>query len=172
MLRQIALPVACAFSFFSVAWVQAEEVTVNNVHLCCGSCVKGVQKALADVAGVSGVKVSRDDETVAFQAADSAAATRGLTALAEAGFYGEPSVPGPDFKVDPQAKKDQIQLSGIHLCCQGCTNSATDALKGVTGVKSVSAQAKQGKMTVTGNDISLAETLKALHAAGFHAKLE
>ncbi|SFH58041.1 heavy-metal-associated domain-containing protein [Planctomicrobium piriforme] len=150
----------------------AEEVKLEGVHLCCGSCTKAATKSLTGVTGVSDVKISQDDETIVFQAKDEPAALAGLTALANAGFYGSTKTASPDFAVDPSAKKNTVEISGMHLCCAGCTKSAEAALKAVTGVKSVSAEAKQGKMTVKGDNVSLADTLKALHEAGFHGTVK
>jgi copper chaperone CopZ len=151
--------------------VLAESVHVDHVHLCCGKCEKAASAALQGINGISDVKVDRDEEVIRFEAADTAAANQALTALADAGFYGQPSVPGPDFKIDPKAASNKIQITGVHLCCKGCTQAAEQALEGVPGVKSVQTQAKQGTITVTGSEVNLAATLKALHEAGFHGKV-
>jgi len=160
---------AALFLAVCVPVVNAEEVKVEGVHLCCGSCVKAATKALTGVNGVSDATVSQDDETVTFQAQDSDAAKAGLKALSAAGFYGSTSTAGPDLSIDATKKQDKVELSHMHLCCPGCTKTASAALKEVHGVKGVSAAAKQGKMTVTGESISLADILKALHSSGFHA---
>jgi copper chaperone CopZ len=149
--------------------VNAEEVKVEGVHLCCQPCVKAATKALTGVNGVSDVTVSQDDETVTFQAKDGEAAQAGLKALSAAGFYGTTSATWPDLNIDATKKQNKVELSHMHLCCRGCTETASSALKEVGGVKAVSIAAKQGKMTVTGESISLADILKALHSSGFHA---
>ena len=162
---------ACLMSLAGVSLAHAEEVKVKDMHLCCGACVKAVQKTLQGVEGISGVAVNKDAGSVTFQSRDQASAQKGVKALYDAGFYGESSVPGTEPKA-PTEKKDQVSISHLHLCCGGCVKSAEAALKKVDGVTSVSAEQKQGKMTLSGNDISLAETLKALHQAGFHATVE
>ena len=163
---------AFIFSLSAVQVVSADEVKIEGVHLCCGGCVRGVSKALTGVEGVSDVKIERDEELVTFQAKDEAAVKAGLAALAKGGYYGKTSHAGPDFAIDPKAKKDTIEITEMHLCCAGCTNSAKAALKDVKGVKSISPESKQGKITITGSEISLAETLKALHAYGFHGTVK
>jgi copper chaperone CopZ len=151
--------------------VFAEGVHVDNVHLCCGKCEKAANAALQGIDGVTNVKIDRDEQVIRFDAADAAAAKKALVALADAGFYGQPSVPDPDFKINPKSTSDEIHISGVHLCCKGCTQAVEGALEGVAGVKSVTTQAKQGTVTVTGSDVNLAATLKALHEAGFHGKV-
>ncbi len=163
---------AFIFSLSALPVASADEVKVEGVHLCCGACVKGVNKALTGVEGVSDVKVERDEELVTFQAKDEAAVKAGLTALAKGGFYGKTSHPGPDFTIDPSLKKNTIEITGMHLCCPGCTNSAKAALKEVKGVQGIAPESKQGKITITGSDISLADTLKALHTYGFHGTVK
>lgn len=166
---------AMALMATSALWtsgVSAADVKVEGVHLCCGKCVKAASQSLANVAGVSAVDVNKDDETVSFTAADAAAVERGLTALADSGFYGKTSVPGPDFKVDANRTGNEIQITKLHLCCGGCVKAAESALKDVTGVKSVSSQAKQGTITVTGEKINYAAALKALHETGMHGHFE
>jgi len=167
-----ALRTLCAFSLLASSAVLAAEVKLEGVHLCCGKCVKSASQSLTGVAGVSAVRVNKDDETVTFQAADEAAAQRGLTALADAGFYGETATPSPDFKVDAKRTANEIHISRLHLCCGGCVHAAEDAVKTLPGFKGVSTQSKQGTMTVTGEKLSYAAILKALHEAGMHGSLK
>ncbi len=166
------LMAALAISLFSVQAVMAEQVKVEGVHLCCGGCVKGVTKAMTGVTGVTGLKVSQDDETVTFEAKDDEAALAGLTALAKGGYYGTPSRPGPDFTIDASKKQNEVQINGLHLCCGACVKAVQGALKGVPGVKTVTSEARSGKVVVKGDSVSLAETLKALHENGFHGTVK
>jgi len=161
-----------ALAFGNARPVQAEQVKLEGVHLCCRACVVGVTKALTDVKGVSDIKASQDDETVTFEAADKDGIQAGLKALYAAGFYGTSSHPGPDLTIDKTLQKNEVEISGVHLCCPGCVNSARVALKDVSGVKGVFAKSREGKITLNGENINLAETLKALHAAGFHGTVK
>jgi len=165
------LRLLCATGLLATSAAFAAEVKVEGVHLCCGKCVKAATQALTGVNGVSQVNVVQDDETVTFQAANPAAAQRGLKALAASGLYGEPSVPGPDFKTDADKTANEIHISKLHLCCGGCVKAAEAAVKGLPNVKSVSTQSKQGTMTVNGENIHYAALLKALHESGMHGQL-
>lgn len=166
------LRLLCAMGLLVTSVTSAAEIKVEGVHLCCGSCVKSATKALTDLEGVSQVSVVKDDEVVTFQAADDAAAQRGLQALADSGFYGKSSVPGPDFKIDPDKSSNEVHISKLHFCCGGCVEAAKSAVNDVAGVQSVSAQAKQGTMTIKGEKINYAAILKALHETGMHGKIK
>ncbi|WP_437223843.1 cation transporter [Planctomicrobium sp. SH661] len=163
---------AFAFMVMATSSVWAAEIKVEGVHLCCGGCVKAASQSLSKVDGVSAVNVDKDHETVTFEAADDAAAQRGLKALASSGFYGKTSVPGPESKIDPDKTADEVQVTGVHLCCGGCVDVAKDAAASVAGVRSVEAVQKKGTLTIKGEKINLAATLKALHDAGLHGEVK
>src|SRR3954465_11940845 len=73
------------------------SVTLKDVHLCCSSCVKGVDKAVAPVDGVAAAS-DRDAETVTITAPDKAAAQKAVNALVAAGYFGVSS--DPSIKLD------------------------------------------------------------------------
>ncbi|WP_437184993.1 heavy-metal-associated domain-containing protein [Planctomicrobium sp. SH668] len=151
----------------------AAEVKVEGVHLCCGGCVKAATAALSKVDGVTNPTVDQDGGTVAFEASDDAAAARGLTALADTGLYGKTETTGPEFKIKADAVKNEVKITKVHACCGGCVDAIESALKKVTGVKSVeTTQSKKGEFALKGEKINLSETLRALHEAGFHGKVE
>lgn len=152
--------------------LSADEVKVDGVHLCCGKCVQQAKASLTSVDGISKVRVNKSAETVVFDATGKDAAQLGLKSLAAAGFYGSLSVDGPTFDVDKTAKKDAVSVSGMHLCCGGCINSAVKAIKTVSGVDETDVAAKDGKISVSGSEISLVAVLKALHEAGMHGEVK
>jgi mercuric ion binding protein len=62
----------------------------------------------------------------------------------------------------------EVELTGVHLCCQGCVNAANAALRSVEGVNS---RCDMGNRTVTltaGDDSAARKALDALAAAGFY----
>ena len=155
----------------------AGDVEVKGVHLCCGSCVKGVDKALKDVTGVSNVKCDRESKTVKFSADDDKAATAGVEALAKAGFHG--SATHGDAKVDfPEsgakegARASRIKVGHVHLCCGACVRAADEAIKKVDGVNNVTADREASSIEVSGDNVSVEAVVKALNGAGFHATVE
>ena len=63
----------------------------------------------------------------------------------------------------------KVTLSGMHLCCGGCTNGVKKAIKTVEGV-TVEMDSKAGTAVLTGeSDAKVQEALDAMAAAGFHA---
>lgn len=61
----------------------------------------------------------------------------------------------------------KVELTGVHLCCQGCTNAADAALRSVEGVYS-RCDMENGTVTFTAKDNVAAQmALDAFGAAGF-----
>jgi copper chaperone CopZ len=152
----------------------AGEVSIEGVHICCGSCVRGVNTALKDVKGVSAVAASQDG-TIKFTAADDAAVKAGIEALAKGGFHGTAKHGGapvafPEVKTSSEKVKS-LSIAGVHLCCGACYTEATAALKGVKGVSVVESDKKTKTLKITGENISAAEAIQALFDVGFHGTI-
>jgi periplasmic mercuric ion binding protein len=66
----------------------------------------------------------------------------------------------------------KVELTGVHLCCQGCVNAADAALMSVEGVKS-HCDMENGTVVLTaGDDASAQKALDALAAAGFYGSTD
>src|SRR4051812_24786781 len=62
----------------------------------------------------------------------------------------------------------EVELTGVHLCCQGCVNAANAAIRSVNGVGS-RCDMENGTVTLTAsNDSAARKALDALAAAGFY----
>jgi len=156
-----------------LAGVAAAEVKVqlSDVHICCGACVRGIQKAVEGT--TAKVDIDRDGGSVKIEAATEAEAQKVVDALAAAGFHGSSdhkTVVMKDVSGVPSGKVNRIQLGGIHNCCLGCTNAIKDAVKGVPGVQEDTLKNRETEFVVEG-DFSAADVVKALTAAGFHVKV-
>lgn len=166
--------VAAMASFLMAASVQADTtVTLKGVHLCCGACLKAVGKTISGVDGAS-AKCDRKAKTVTITAGDDATAQKAVTALANAGFFGTSSSKTIAIKDDSGAKKGKVkrlELTGAHNCCGGCCKALKAAIKKVDGVEADTAKPKAASFVVEGN-FDAAALIKALHAAGFHAKVK
>lgn len=143
------------------------KVTVSNVHLCCGACVQGVKKALADVDGVSHTSDMKAGK-VTITASSDEAAQKALDALQAAGFYGKSDSDKVKFaKVKaPEGKVKRLQVSGVHNCCGACNKAIQAALSSVDGVAGNSAKPKQSSFVVEG-DFDAAAVVEALLNKGF-----
>src|SRR5215469_11600203 len=78
------------------------SVKLTDVHLCCQSCVKGVQKAVGSVSGVTATS-SMDDDTVSLTGPDTATVQKAVNALTAAGYFGKSSDPSITVNADTGA---------------------------------------------------------------------
>lgn len=154
---------------------RAADVTVkiSEVHICCPSCVKGIQKAVAEVPGVTAA-VDEDAGTVTLTAGDTATVQKAADALVAAGFYGTSSDASVKINADTGAKGGKVQLlkvKGVHLCCGKCVKALNQVLSSVPGVKANTATKGAASFEVTG-DFNDKDLFDALQKAGFTGKEE
>jgi copper chaperone CopZ len=153
--------------------VHAETTAkITEVHLCCPSCVKGVEKAVADVKDVT-VAVDKDTETVTLTGPDKAAVQKGANALMAAGYFGKSS--DTDIKMASHTgakdkKVETLKLEGVHLCCGKCVTAVDKAVKSVAGVKAHTATKNAESFEVTG-DFNDKQVFQALQKAGLTGKV-
>jgi copper chaperone CopZ len=155
--------------------VQAADSTVkiSDVHICCQSCVKGIQKAIGEVPGVTAA-VDQDEGTVTLTAADTATLQKGADALVLAGYFGKSHDDSIKINADTGAKNEKVQslkIKGLHLCCGKCVKSVNDVLSSVAGVKGNTAEKGAKSFEVTG-DFNDKEVFDALQKAGLTGKVE
>jgi len=158
----------------ALTWsVQAAEVSVKltDVHLCCQSCVKGVQKAVGTVPGVT-ANADMEEGTVSLVGPDTATVQKAVDALTAAGYFGKSSDPSIKVNADTGAKNQKVQtlqVEGVHLCCGKCVKSVNAALSSVSGVTGNTAAKGAKSFTVTGN-FNDKEVFDALQNAGLTGK--
>ena len=151
------------------AYAQAADVSakVSDVHLCCQSCVKGVQKAIATVPGASAA-VSQDDGTVTLTGPDTVTVQKAADALVSAGYFGKSDNDSIKLNADTGAKNAKVQtlkIKGVHLCCGKCVKAVNQVLSGVPGVQSNTAAKGAASFEVTG-DFNDKDVFDALQKAG------
>ena len=154
--------------------VQAADVTISKVHLCCKSCVTGAEDAISKVPGVTAA-VDKDAGTVTLTGADAATLQKGADALVKAGYFGTSSNPSVKIKSHTGAKGAKVEtlkVEGVHLCCGKCVTAADTALKSVDGVKSHTAVKGAKSFEVTGefNDKDVFTALQKSGLTGEVAK--
>ena len=152
---------------------QAEVVTVaiNDVHLCCQSCVKGVAKAVAEVNGLTATS-DQDAGTVTLTGPDTATVQKGADALVAAGYFGKSSDASIKMNADTGAKNKKVQsikIEDVHLCCGKCVKAVNKALATVPGVTGNTAAKDAKSFEVTG-DFNDQGVFEALHKAGLTGK--
>jgi copper chaperone CopZ len=148
------------------------KVEMKGLHLCCGACEGAAVRALEGT-GAKNAVADKSAGTLTFMVKDVKVAQKAFDALGNAGFHGETGVPNLPMKDDSGVKPGKVKslkLSGIHNCCGGCARPIKDAVMKVEGVSGVDLADKATSFTVSG-DFDGAAVIKALNAAGYHAKL-
>lgn len=156
-------------SALSVSIFAAEPtLTLKDVHLCCDACVKGAEKSIKDLKGVT-FKADKDAETVTLTAADKASLQKAADAMAAGGYYGK-----SDSDIKPVAKTGakntnvkSIIVAGAHMCCPGCVKAVDRAIKETPGATGHTA--KKGSVTfVVNGDFNDQKFFEALQKEGLN----
>ncbi len=166
-MKSSILPIAIALLAAGTLRAETASVQITKVHLCCQSCVKGVQSAVAPVKGVT-ASINKEDETVALVGPDVATVQKAADAIVTAGYYGKSSNPDIKITTSPGATGQKVQtlkVDGVHLCCGKCVSTVNDALTTVPGVTGNTATKGSKSFTVTG-DFNDKDVFAALEKAG------
>src|SRR5438105_3412951 len=134
------------------AWAEV-TTKISQVHLCCKSCVTGVEKAVATVPDAK-AEADQDEGTVTLTGPDTATVQKAATALTRAGYFGKSSNPAITMDADSGAKGAKVKslrVEGVHLCCGKCVKAVDHALKSVSGVKEHNAIKGAKSFEVTGD---------------------
>ena len=134
---------------------QAADVSdkISGVHLCCKSCITGVEKAVEEVPGAK-VSVDKDARTVELTGPDNATVQKAADALVTAGYFGKSSNSAikMNHKTGATGKKvESLEVTGVHLCCGKCVTAVDEAIKAVPGVKAHTAVKGAKTFEVTGD---------------------
>src|SRR4051794_29348632 len=74
-----------------------KSAKITGVHLCCKSCVTGVEKALDKVPGAK-AEVDSANGTIVLSGPDTATVQKAADALVHAGYFGKSE--DPDIKIN------------------------------------------------------------------------
>lgn len=173
-MKSIFMWAAAAGLMLVTSDAQAEtKVVLKEMHICCGACVRGIEKAVKDLKGVT-VDVKKDDESTVITGDSDQAVQKAIDAIADAGYHAVSDHKKLKPKDDSGAKEGKVkrlELTGVHNCCGGCNSAVKKAIKTVDGVEADTAKAKSDSFVVEGNFDAL-ELVKALNKAGFHVKVK
>jgi len=166
-MRTMIVSLAATLVFSLSASAGDVSVKLSDVHLCCANCVKGAQKAVGQVPGVTAT-ASQDDGTVSLTGPDSATVQKAADALVAAGYFGKSSDPAVKMNAKTGAKDQKVkslEIEDVHLCCGKCVKAVSTALGEVNGVTGNTA-AKGAKSFVVNGDFNDKEVFTALQKAG------
>ena len=150
---------------------------VKGLHLCCNGC-NGAATGAINSGG--GKDAAASGGSVTFTATNDGAAQKALDKLTAAGFWG--TIESKTIRLNddsgtvlpPKAKPVKISSGtwkGAHNCCDGCNKKLKEAVKGVEGVTEDDLAPNKATFIVKG-EYDPAALIKAIHEAGYHAKLE
>ncbi|HEY4234257.1 MAG TPA: heavy metal-associated domain-containing protein [Lacipirellulaceae bacterium] len=152
-------------------------VTVSEMHVCCGACIKAIEKAVAKVPGVE-AKVEQEsgeegEGMATLTAANYETIQKAIDEIAKAGFHGD--LDSDKVKFAPIKTADgnvkTLEIAYIHNCCKGCSKSINEALGEVKGLTTKTIEPKKSSFTLEG-DFSPADVVKELTEAGFYPTLK
>lgn len=161
-----------AFSCAVGTFAADTSVTLKNVHLCCEPCVKGAERAVEGIKGIT-MKADEDSGTVTLAGSEKAQVQKAANALAAGGYFGANE--NSDFKPVAQtgAKGEKVQslvVSGAHLCCAGCVKAVDRAVRNTPGAAGHTAKKNAERFMVNGNFNDQA-FFEALHKEGLSGKI-
>jgi periplasmic mercuric ion binding protein len=152
-------------------------VTISEMHVCCGACIKAIEKAIAKVPGVE-AKVEQEsgeegEGMATLTAANYETIQKAIDEIAKAGFHGDldsDKVKFAAIKTEPGNVK-KLEIANIHNCCKGCSKHIEEALGEVKGVTTKTVEPKKSSFVVEG-DFDPADVVKELLDSGFYPTLK
>lgn len=172
MKRVLIFPILAALALAASASAADMTAKITDVHLCCKSCVTGVEKAVAKVDGAK-VEADKDTGVVTLTAANKATLQKAADAILAAGYYGKAADDTIKIRAKRNAKDEMVKsvkISGVHICCGKCEKAVDKAVKSVPGVTADTAKKDAESFEVTG-DFNEKAVFDALQKAGFTGKV-
>ncbi|WP_080411628.1 heavy metal translocating P-type ATPase [Burkholderia ubonensis] len=137
--------------------------------MTCASCVARVEKALANVPGVTRASVNLATERATVDAAAGVTTTQLVDAVRQAGYQATP-VAEPEPAIAPDAALGAIELDIGGMTCASCAGRVEKALSHVQGVARASVNLATERAAVHGAaPLDPAALIAAVTAAGYRA---
>ena len=137
--------------------------------MTCTSCVARVEKALANVPGVTRASVNLATERATVDAEAGVTTARLVDAVKQAGYLATP-LAEPDAADAPPAPSDAIELDIGGMTCASCVGRVEKALANVPGVAHASVNLATERASVHGvAALDPAALIAAVTAAGYRA---
>jgi copper chaperone CopZ len=171
-MKTTAAALILGFALVASTALADSTAKITDVHLCCKSCVTGVEKAVGDVAGAK-AEVDQDAGTVTLSGPDAATVQKAADALVSAGYFGKSKDASVKLDAATGSKGSKVQslkIEGVHLCCGKCVKAVDRAVKSVSGVKEQTATKGAKSFEVTG-DFNDQEVFTALQKEGLTGKV-
>lgn len=172
-MKSLASSAAVVALFIVAPLAAAQTVTISEMHLCCKGCTSAVEKAVAQVEGVT-CKADQDELSAVLVGDNPKNLQKAIDAIAAVGFFGK--IEGAELAFKPIEFKEgekvhRLEIVHIHNCCRMCTDAIQSAIEDVEGVKRSTLENKKVSFVVEG-DFSPAEVVEAIQNAGFYPTLK
>jgi copper chaperone CopZ len=107
-----------------------KSAKITGVHLCCKSCVTGVEKALDKVPGAK-ADIDSGNGTIVLSGPDTATVQKAADALVDAGYFGKSEDASIKMNSSTGARNHEVKslkVENVHLCCGKCVKAAQKAI--------------------------------------------
>ncbi|WP_186108400.1 heavy metal translocating P-type ATPase [Burkholderia gladioli] len=152
----------------------AAPIELDIAGMTCASCSNRVEKALAQVPGVSRASVNLATERASVSAEASVSAAQLIAAVEKAGYRATPlsagasdieSAPAP---AAPTRQPIELEIGG--MTCASCSGRVEKALAQVPGVSRASVNLATERASISADDsVSAAQLVDAVEKAGYRA---
>ena len=171
-MKNLLVSIVAAFVLTLAASGADSTATISGVHLCCKSCVTGVEKAVSKVSDAK-AEVDQDAGTVTLSGPDAVTVQKAADALVAAGYFGKASEGSVKLVNETGAKGEKVKslkVEGVHLCCGKCVKAVDKTTASVSGVKAHTAPKSAKSFEVTG-DFNDKDLMTALQKEGLTGKI-
>ncbi|WP_244134012.1 heavy metal translocating P-type ATPase [Burkholderia gladioli] len=149
----------------------AAPIELDIAGMTCASCSNRVEKALAQVPGVSRASVNLATERASVSAEASVSVAQLVAAVEKAGYRATPLVADEPVPVkSPAAPAIELEIGG--MTCASCSGRVEKALAQVPGVSRASVNLATERASVSAEAaVSVAQLVAAVEKAGYRATL-
>ena len=171
-MKTLLLSIIAALALTLAATGADSTATISGVHLCCKSCVTGVEKAVSKVSDAK-AEVDQDAGTVTLSGPDAVTVQKAADALVAAGYFGKASEGSIKLANETGAKGEKVKslkVEGVHLCCGKCVKAVDKTTASVSGVKAHTAPKSAKSFEVTG-DFNDKDLMTALQKEGLTGRI-
>nr|WP_186267771.1 heavy metal translocating P-type ATPase [Burkholderia gladioli] len=149
----------------------AAPIELDIAGMTCASCSNRVEKALAQVPGVSRASVNLATERASISADDSVSAAQLVDAVEKAGYRATSLVADEPIPAQsPAAPAIELEIGG--MTCASCSGRVEKALAQVPGVSRASVNLATERASVSAEAaVSVAQLVAAVEKAGYRATL-
>ncbi|MGN4193960.1 heavy metal translocating P-type ATPase [Burkholderia gladioli] len=149
----------------------AAPIELDIAGMTCASCSNRVEKALAQVPGVSRASVNLATERASVSAEASVSVAQLVAAVEKAGYRATPLVADEPVPArSPAAPAIELEIGG--MTCASCSGRVEKALAQVPGVSRASVNLATERASVSAEAaVSVAQLVAAVEKAGYRATL-